>query len=390
MEQKITKEQELGARQRYAGYSAFFISGICAISSGIVVSLLQEQLGFAYGMTGTLLSLMNIGNLLAGFATGLLSGKIGLKRTAAVLTAGYAIGYFMMSAAASVMLLMPAFFLAGVGRGSTINNCTVLVSNNSEDRTKSMNLLHGIYALGALLCPILISIAAGTAPKLPMVLLACCGTASWLIFVCTPMEGGAKEKRKGTDWSFLKKKKFYVLTGLLFCQNAVEISVTGWLVTYFKGSGLLSGTLSAYTVTVMWLATLVIRFLIAFVIPIRRSGSAMIKMSLGCVVFYLGLVMARGQISAIILLFAFSFAMGGMNPTAVASAGRMSSAASVGIMLPAASGGAILMPWVIGAVAERAGIVAGMACNLAPCMGMLILSAVVKKMQEKEEQSEAS
>jgi len=31
----------------------------------VVVSLLQERYGFAYGMTGTLLSLMSVGNLLA-------------------------------------------------------------------------------------------------------------------------------------------------------------------------------------------------------------------------------------------------------------------------------------------------------------------------------------
>lgn len=52
--------------QRNAGFLAFFLSGICAISSGVVVSMLQETYGFAYGMTGTLLSLMSIGNLLAG------------------------------------------------------------------------------------------------------------------------------------------------------------------------------------------------------------------------------------------------------------------------------------------------------------------------------------
>lgn len=380
----MTKEQNIGARQRNAGYSAFFISGICAISSGIVVSLLQEQLGFDYGMTGTLLSLMNIGNLLAGFATGLLSGKIGIKRTAVILTAGYGIGYLMMAAAGGAAFLMPAFFLAGIGRGSTINNCTILVSNNTKDRTRGMNLLHGIYALGALLCPILISLAVMAAPKLPMVMLGAFGVVLWLIFASTPMDGGAKEKGGKTDWSFLRNKKFYVLTGLIFCQNAVEISVTGWLVTYFKGSGLLSGAASAYTVTVMWLATLIIRFLIAFVLPIRRSGAAMIKMSIGCFVFYLGLVMAKSQVAALLLLFAFSFAMGGMNPTAVAGAGRMTSTASVGIMLPAASGGAILMPWVIGIVAKRAGIGAGMACNLVPCVGMLILSIAVKRLQEEE------
>ena len=54
------------AMQRNSGLFTFFISGICVISSGIVVSLLQEMYGFDYGMTGTLLSLMNFGNLLSG------------------------------------------------------------------------------------------------------------------------------------------------------------------------------------------------------------------------------------------------------------------------------------------------------------------------------------
>ena len=40
--------------------------------------------------------------------------------------------------------------------------------------------------------------------------------------------------------------------------------------------------------------------------------------------------------------------MAGLNPTAVASAGRMTSVTSMGIMLPVASSGAILMPWIIG------------------------------------------
>ena len=39
MEQKNT-------RLRNVGFITFFFSGICAISSGVVVSLLQEQYGF--------------------------------------------------------------------------------------------------------------------------------------------------------------------------------------------------------------------------------------------------------------------------------------------------------------------------------------------------------
>ena len=127
------------------------------------------------------------------------------------------------------------------------------------------------------------------------------------------------------------------------------------MVTYFKGSGILTGTLSAYTVTVMWFATLTARMLFAFVFPIKRAERAMVFMSVGCLVFYFGLVQADSQWLAIVLLFAFSASMAGLNPTAVSCAGKMTSVASMGIMLPVASSGAILMPWITGVVAEAAG-----------------------------------
>ena len=91
--------------QRNAGFFAFFLSGICAISSGVVVSILQEIYGFAYGMTGTLLSLMSIGNLLAGFASGMLPAKIGTKKTVVLLTAGYGAGYMIMGFSGWMLVL---------------------------------------------------------------------------------------------------------------------------------------------------------------------------------------------------------------------------------------------------------------------------------------------
>ncbi|MFR8716464.1 MAG: MFS transporter [Faecalibacterium prausnitzii] len=164
-----------------------------------------------------------------------------------------------------------------------------------------------------------------------------------------------KPRKQAIDWSFLRSARFWLLTGLLFFQNAAEQSVNGWMVTYFKGSGIIAGALAAYTVTVMWGATLVARLLIAFVFPFKQPRKAMVGMSVLCTVFYVLLVMAHTQGAAIVLLFAFAFSMAGMNPTAVASAGRMTSVTSMGIMLPVASSGAILMPWVIGMVAEQCG-----------------------------------
>ena len=180
-----------------------------------------------------------------------------MKPSVLLLTIGYAVGYGLMSLTGLPILLALAFFIVGIAKGSVLNTCTILVSSNSADRTRGMNTMHACYACGALLCPFLISAAARVSTTLAVLALAALGLVLWLVYLFTPMAGRAKAKEAVTDWSFLRSSRFWLLTGLLFCQNAAEQSVVGWMVTYFKDSGIIAGTLAAYTVTVMWGATLI-------------------------------------------------------------------------------------------------------------------------------------
>lgn len=363
---------------RRTGCAAFFLSGICAISSGVVVSHLQQTYGFAYSLSGTLLSLMSVGNLIAAFLAGVLPGRIGLRRTALVLGAGYTLGYLLMTAGGRAALLAAAFFLVGLAKGGVLNVCTILVGGNSPDRTRGLNTMHACYACGALLCPLILTLTAGVHPALPMAVLGLLGAALWGLFARTPLQGSGEAKTQ-TDWSFLHSARFWLLTALLFCQNAAETSVTGWLVTYFKDREILSASVSPYTVTLLWGATMAARLWLAFVCPPKNAHRAMTIMGVGCTVFYIALMQATTQGAALALLLAFALSIAGMNPTAVACAGRMMSVTSMGVMLPAASLGAIVMPWIIGVVADHAGIAAGMAANVVPCAGMLLFAALVWK-----------
>lgn len=365
------------------GYSAFLLSGVCSISSGVIVSLLQEKYGFSYGVTGTLLSCMSIGNMAASFAAGLLPAKLGTRNTVALLCSGYALGYALMTLTGLPALLMLAFALLGIAKGGAINNCTVLVSENSADRTRSMSLLHACYAFGALICPFIIAAMARRGEALPMVALSGLGLLVWLVFMLARLPGrtaGTGQKEK-LDTSFLKSAKFWLLTALVFCQNAAETSVTGWLVTYYRDQGILSGLLSTYTVTIMWGATMMARLLIAFVFPVRNTFRALAVMGFGCTVLYGAMVLANQPIVAVILLFAFAFAMAGVNPVAVAGVGKILSPASMGVMLPTAALGAIVMPWIIGLVGDAVSLQAGMICNLVPCVGILALSLILRRME---------
>lgn len=367
-------------RYRRSGLLAFFLSGICSISSGVVVSILRERYGFSYSLTGTFLSLLSIGNMAAGFLTGIMTEKSGMRRTVLTMSLGYFLGYGLMSLFGAPGILMAAFLLAGFGKGNAINTCTILVGNHSKNRARGMSLMHASYALGALLCPFLISALEGVSWNAPIAAISLTGLCMWLVFLSARLPGIATDstgKKQKADLSFLKSGSFWILTALVFCQNAAEQSVNGWLVTYFKDQQILSGTLSTYTVTVMWGATLICRLLLAFVFKIRNIFKVLTIMGLGCTVLYLVLMQSSTPIAAILALFAFAFAMAGVNPLAVAGVGEQMSAMSIGILLPMGGIGAIVMPMIIGFVADSVNLHAGMAMNLLPCIGMFALSLVM-------------
>lgn len=377
---------EKNSRLAGVGYLAFFFSGICAISSGVIVNILQERYGFNYSMTGTLLSAMSIGNMAASFAAGILPAKIGNRNTVALLCSGYFLGYLMMAFFGAPGLLLAAFLIVGFAKGCTINNCTVLVGNNSRDRAQGMTLMHACYATGAMLCPFVISGLRGIDPALPMVGIAVLGLLLWLTFMTAGLPNTRAGKAGGekTDFSFLKSGFFWLLTALIFCQNAAENTVNGWVVTYYRSSGLLSGTLSTYTMTIMWGSTLIARLIIAFVLKVSDTFKFLAMMGIGCTVMFLGLIVAGQPVMAIIMLFLFAFAMAGVNPVGMAGVGKMMNATSVGILIPIASLGAIIMPWIIGIAADHIGLQLAMSLNLIPCIGIFVISMVIKRIQRSQ------
>lgn len=371
---------------RNAGFILFFLSGICAISSGVVVSILRDSYDLSFSSTGTLLSIMSAGNIVASFLAGVLPAKIGAKKAVLLLTIGYFLGYLLCAFTGIFGLLAIAFLIIGLAKGSAITNCNVLVSTNAIERTRAMNVLHACYAAGALLCPFLIQAFLGIDAHAPMIGIALAGLLMWFLFLVTKLPdertsasttASASANADGHTFAFLRDSTFWILTALVFCQNAAEQSVNGWLVTYFKSEQILSGTLANYTVSIMWGSTLIARLLIAFVFPVKNLYKTLSIMGLGLTVLYAILVQMHTPVAASIALFLFAFAMAGVNPLALSGVGQMTSPASMGTLLSAATCGAILMPYIIGRIGDAISLQAGMAANLVPCVGILVLSLIM-------------
>ncbi len=369
-------------RLRRTGYLTFGLSGVCAISSGVIVSLLQDLYGFSFQTTGNLLTCMNIGNMSAAFLAGILPGKLGIKRTILLMGSGYFLGYLLCTAGGNPLLLMLAFLMLGLCKGAVLNTSSVLVGTHTGDKKVSMQLMHSFYALGALLCPFLLNFLGLFGERMPMLGTAVIGLGMWGIFLTLPSGKGAeKEKKAQSGKVFLRDPVFWVLAALLFCQNGAEYGVTGWMVTYYKNQGILQGNLAAYVMTIMWAFTLAGRLLIAFVVPVRNHFKALVMMGAACSVGYILLMMMQAPVPAVLSLAFFSLSMAGTNPMITASLGNRMSPQSMAVILPVGSLGGILVPLLIGQVSEAAGLRAGMGVNLVPCIGILVLGLVAYRME---------
>ena len=377
---------DYNARHFKAGIGAFFLSGICAISAGIIVSILRDLYQFNYSFSGTLISVMSIGNMTALLLSGVLPKMIGERSTTLLLCSGYCLGYLLMALTGNPAVLLLALLSAGIAKGCTANKCTVLVGNNAPDRPKALSLMNAWFSLGALLCPFLISVLQKKEDHLAMAGVSIAGLLLWGTFFIAriPDQFTSSGNGKGAaGYSFLKNSTFWLLAFLMFFQNACEYVVNGWIVTYYKGEQILSGSAAAYTVTVQWGLALVARLLLAFGPKIKKPYKMLSAMGVGLTLMYLLLLRMQSAVPALIVLGLFSFSIAGVYPLATACIGEMTSSASVGVLLSIGGLGGIIFPWIVGLVADMSGLRSGMAVNLIPCAGIIFLPLLINRKNKK-------
>ena len=372
-------------------YIALLIDGLCVSSANVILPLLREQFNLQYSFTGLLLAFLSIGNLASALLCGILAPKLGMKKTTLLFICGMFLGYgFLLATGLTTFtgingILLLGFLLIGLAKGASMNNGVVLAGNLSQDKTKSVNMINAMFALGCMISPFLYQLASNKSFPwwMPLGFLAIAGIILWLIFFSIKNYENNQKKDNNTfsdnTWTFLKEKHFWISTALLFGQQCAEISVTGWLVTYYKDQGLLTGALSEYTVTIIWFAMLTARLFIVFFLPADKSRNSLVYMSIASIITYILMLCASSGITAIISLFLFGLSIAGVYPTAIAQASKGLSNSSVGIQLPIAGIGAIIMPYITGAVAQSVGIKGGMACSIAALVFMLIFAVLFQK-----------
>ena len=364
----------------------FFVSGAASQPLGSFIPFLRDAYGFRYDLSGVLLSCQSAGNVITILLTGFLPYYIGRRKTV-LLTAGWmAVAYLIfVSGLGSPSLMVAAFLMTGLARGGNSNFSNTMVSTLPGEATaKGINLLHGCFAIGALLSPIALVMITDRWPdygwRIMAGLLALLCISQIIVYITMPVPDMAAEKKgvRSADRSFLKNRTFWMGTAMLFFYISTEYAIVGWLVTYFQDSGLLSDNVSQLMNSLFWLLMFVGRMIGASVVGRIPKEKLLLIDGFGLCAFFLLMFFSRSALPIIIGIIGVGLFMATVYTCAFSFGSECVKGNDLGCSLMVFSGsvGGIITPALVGFVAEKRGISAGMGL-VAAYTGLLLVSILL-------------
>ncbi len=364
---------ERAKRQFSTCYAVFVLNGMLGLSVGSLLPYIRDARGLDYVFAGLLVSLHSIGNLLSSFFAGPVAVAIGRKKGVLCFACFFPISFFILLVAQNNFLIAAAFFLTGFARGATSNFCNAVINDLAPGQASALNGLHAMFSLGAFLFPLILMMITAQGPERYVCAIGfmfVAGLISFLLYLLIPdpeelklkKEETSEKSEKNTSLGFFKEKLFWLVVLSLFFYLCTEQGVIGWMVTYFKDTGFINDALSQVTASVLWIMIMAGRLLTAYLSTRMDKRKLLPFMGAGILIFFVALLLARNTTLIILCIMAFGFSMAGVYPTAVSFTGELIRKYSMAwsFILTMASLGSILMPSVIGHIAERAGIYMGM------------------------------
>ena len=362
----------------YFTYYAFLCSGMMTTVLGAILPSLSEEYGLSYTLQGSLLSFHQIGNLAAVYIAGFLPYAIGRKMSTLLGASGIILGLVFMTLYGNPFFLIFSFLLTGIGRGTMSNMTNVVVGQSAGNKAGGLNLLHACFAVGAFVSPI-IAIAAGDDMwRVPGWIISVLMLIALILLGTSKLSSERSRKAKGGETRFLTSIGFWLNTMIMFFYLCAEASLTGWLVTYFIDSGIFPQSIATSMQSILWVMILIGRLVCASIS--NRMDKSVLILILGIIMtaFFSVMVNASVPALAVIGVFGVGVSMSGIYPTTLSTmpADYNSSTVATGTCIAVATVGAILMPLVIGTVAESAGIASGITLIALALVCMLVLMTV--------------
>lgn len=377
-------------------FFAFFCNGSVSLMMGSAMPDLKATYGLSDSVSGLFLSAHSAGNLIAGLLSGLVPLWLGQRRSITLLASLAFIGFTMMILFGNPVWLFVAFLFTGFGRGSITNFDNRMVNLLSGGSPVASNLLHSSFAVGAILTPMVflllrthISWQAGV---MYVVVIGCVALFNFSRMRLENDKPNRQDKANST-LIFLRNPSFMILAMMMFCYLCSEYAINGWLVTYIQNKENLAAALtssgsdaisySQTMATLLWVVMLIGRLSCAFLSGRISQKILMMFSAFGVAIFYFLMLQSSTIPMVTISVAGLGLCMAGICPMIYSDAAIFTNTypMATSLLLGIGSAGAILMPTIVGTLAEKFGFNGGMSAIFVTIVLLVVfatLNVVIK------------
>ena len=391
-QQTIAKQENALMR---ATLFVFFVSGASSVLMGNLMPFLREAYDISYTQAGFLLSLPSWGNIASIFITGYLPSYIGRRKTVLLTAVWMAVAFTLITfGIGGAGALSLACVMIGIARGGNTNFSNTMMSTLPGEKSAiGYNLLHGAFAMGAVLSPLALIVctrsnAAGWKTMTFGIILLCLAQLTVYGNMKLPAENITKSIRK-VDRSFLKNKSFWVGAAILFFYISAEYAIVNWLVTYFKDTGILSDETSQMMSSLLWVVIFIGRMVGAALVGKVSRKAILVVDGVGVLAFFLLVFFSRSELPIFVGIMGLGLFMATVYTSALALGTERIKGNDLGVstMILIGTTGGIITPAIVGMVAEKAGIQMGMGVVVAVTVLLLIMILISVCMKGIDEEN---
>lgn len=377
-------------------YLGYILSGAVITIFGAILPHLIEEEQLNYAVAGGLISILAIGNFCASIIYPLAKRHFSHRALVVAITGLSPILMFLLTIHPPVCFMYVLVFFLGITKGTVtiINNLAMNVATNSS--TKYLNILHTTFAVGAFASPFIMAalLALGFPWRIIMYILCVSGAIFPLNYwtmdyrmLAAPQPSAANAGDHHADGSaraLLTNRSFLIITFIMFMYVGFENTVNGWFVTYLKDTGVMTSALATAMVSVTWIMMMAGRMGTAqFLQKVDKLWIILVSALIDFVAIVL-LVNTHTATMAAIIIAVLGIGMSAIYPTTVAAAGPIIEGSTMGLSLLTGISaiGGILVPQIIGILADHVGI-AGAMVTVVLTVGIMLALSILAVLRDQ-------
>ncbi|KAF2010499.1 MFS general substrate transporter [Aaosphaeria arxii CBS 175.79] len=355
-----------------ATFFAFIVAGANDAAYGALIPYLEEY----YDLSYIVVSLVFLSPLVGYASSAMLNNTIhvhfGQRGVAFLGPICHLCAYIGIALHPPYPVLVVVFILAGFGNGIEDAGWNAFFGN-MPNSNEILGFLHGFYGVGAVLSPLAATslitkagwpwysfyyIMIGGAVIELITSLSAFWTATGAVYrEANPRTTATKESRLTEA---MKSRVTWVAALFLLCYVGVEVALGGWIVTFMRRERDGEAFASGMVATGFWLGIAVGRFVLGFVTPkLGEKFAVMVYLVLSMICQLIFWLVPQFIVSAIAVSLQ-GFFLAPLFPAAIVVATKALPTylhvSAIGFAAAFGGGGAAVLPFAIGALAQARGV----------------------------------